>query len=540
MQLMTFNSLLMFDIVFMFFLFLVGVTCLVYYLPTGRPHRPFVQTAESLLEAEKCRYRHRHLHLLSQKNGHADRILTDEASSEYEDDEEEDINDDESDEFEEIPKTQSRKHHQQLQNKQHSCHIHNQNQNDEPCLDAKEINFIERNEIELVKLRNKGYYPLPRQQQHQLQFSQRKENNISHKRNKILYHCCPPCNLSDCENFYISYEDPSNITSNTSSSSNKGNNNEIFTSSMITTYKDTDTINTIRDDNISSSARLVYLNGIPTSKSNEISKGSNIGCNISRSAISDFIDIDNIHKNRKNNYIDYKKNSPLLKLKSKAIVNKKQTSAAAAIAKSIIEIKEANKIQPILSLPSSILSTIDEKTNVPDDEVDGIDDDDDVDDDGDVDDAFDNNDDEYEEYIYEDDDCCSTTSVDIVLAEGIDEDASNVIIYDNKRKCQHNCKNRYINSNRIASQTKKAFNNNNNSNNNNNNNNNNSQHTSLNINAAAFAAAATLREHFYIIKETEKIKEGTTSFSLAHQPYCCHVKAKSNDLKDCVGPIVDV
>lgn len=33
MQLMTLNSLLMFDIVFIFFLFLVGVTCLVYYLP---------------------------------------------------------------------------------------------------------------------------------------------------------------------------------------------------------------------------------------------------------------------------------------------------------------------------------------------------------------------------------------------------------------------------------------------------------------------------------------------------------------------------
>lgn len=36
MQLMTFNSLLMFDIVFVFFLFLVGVTCLVYYLPPSR------------------------------------------------------------------------------------------------------------------------------------------------------------------------------------------------------------------------------------------------------------------------------------------------------------------------------------------------------------------------------------------------------------------------------------------------------------------------------------------------------------------------
>lgn len=36
---MTFNSLLMFDIVFVFFLFLVGVTCLVYYLPPTRRHR---------------------------------------------------------------------------------------------------------------------------------------------------------------------------------------------------------------------------------------------------------------------------------------------------------------------------------------------------------------------------------------------------------------------------------------------------------------------------------------------------------------------
>lgn len=33
MQLMTFNSLLMFDIVFIFFLFLIVVTCLLYYLP---------------------------------------------------------------------------------------------------------------------------------------------------------------------------------------------------------------------------------------------------------------------------------------------------------------------------------------------------------------------------------------------------------------------------------------------------------------------------------------------------------------------------
>lgn len=39
MQLMTFNSLLMFDIVFIFFLFLVAVTCLMYYLPPTKIKR---------------------------------------------------------------------------------------------------------------------------------------------------------------------------------------------------------------------------------------------------------------------------------------------------------------------------------------------------------------------------------------------------------------------------------------------------------------------------------------------------------------------
>lgn len=33
---MTFNSLLMFDIVFIFFLFLIAVTCLMYYLPPSK------------------------------------------------------------------------------------------------------------------------------------------------------------------------------------------------------------------------------------------------------------------------------------------------------------------------------------------------------------------------------------------------------------------------------------------------------------------------------------------------------------------------
>lgn len=47
MQLMTFNSLLMFDVVFVFFLFLVGVTCLVYYLPpaTRKSRRAHKSTA---------------------------------------------------------------------------------------------------------------------------------------------------------------------------------------------------------------------------------------------------------------------------------------------------------------------------------------------------------------------------------------------------------------------------------------------------------------------------------------------------------------
>lgn len=44
---MTFNSLLMFDIVFVFFLFLVGVTCLVYYLPPSK---------QTNLSASQCRH----------------------------------------------------------------------------------------------------------------------------------------------------------------------------------------------------------------------------------------------------------------------------------------------------------------------------------------------------------------------------------------------------------------------------------------------------------------------------------------------------
>lgn len=53
MQLMTFNSLLMFDIVFVFFLFLVGVTCLVYYMPPASsrssPSASSTSTSSSLI-----------------------------------------------------------------------------------------------------------------------------------------------------------------------------------------------------------------------------------------------------------------------------------------------------------------------------------------------------------------------------------------------------------------------------------------------------------------------------------------------------------
>lgn len=56
MQLMTFNSLLMFDIVFVFFLFLVGVTCLVYYLPPTSTRSSSATSASAA--AKPCRHHH--------------------------------------------------------------------------------------------------------------------------------------------------------------------------------------------------------------------------------------------------------------------------------------------------------------------------------------------------------------------------------------------------------------------------------------------------------------------------------------------------
>ena len=55
MQLMTFNSLLMFDIVFIFFLFLIGVTCLVYYLPPkAKRHKSPRKTKQDLRNCMYC------------------------------------------------------------------------------------------------------------------------------------------------------------------------------------------------------------------------------------------------------------------------------------------------------------------------------------------------------------------------------------------------------------------------------------------------------------------------------------------------------
>ncbi|KAG8268289.1 hypothetical protein J6590_030669 [Homalodisca vitripennis] len=48
MQLVLLNSLLMFDIVFMFFLFLVGVSCVAYYLPSRPPLRDDEDDPETL------------------------------------------------------------------------------------------------------------------------------------------------------------------------------------------------------------------------------------------------------------------------------------------------------------------------------------------------------------------------------------------------------------------------------------------------------------------------------------------------------------
>lgn len=56
MQFMTFNSLLMFDIVFVFFLFLVGVTCLVYYLPPVKSTKNYTIPIDS---NSSCRYHQR-------------------------------------------------------------------------------------------------------------------------------------------------------------------------------------------------------------------------------------------------------------------------------------------------------------------------------------------------------------------------------------------------------------------------------------------------------------------------------------------------
>lgn len=63
---MTFNSLLMFDIVFVFFLFLVGVTCLVYYLPPAKSS----SNSNSGNSSTYCRHNYSDHHHLVQHHCH--------------------------------------------------------------------------------------------------------------------------------------------------------------------------------------------------------------------------------------------------------------------------------------------------------------------------------------------------------------------------------------------------------------------------------------------------------------------------------------
>lgn len=70
---MTFNSLLMFDIVFVFFLFLVGVTCLVYYLPPSKQTNPpsncrhnYNSTVNGNKYSPHHHHRHHHQHCQQQ------------------------------------------------------------------------------------------------------------------------------------------------------------------------------------------------------------------------------------------------------------------------------------------------------------------------------------------------------------------------------------------------------------------------------------------------------------------------------------------
>ncbi|BES92231.1 Hypothetical protein NTJ_05039 [Nesidiocoris tenuis] len=61
MQLMVLNSLLMFDLVFMFFLFLVGVSCVLYYVPPRRAKTPHSLRPSALLTPVHGHHRHKTL-----------------------------------------------------------------------------------------------------------------------------------------------------------------------------------------------------------------------------------------------------------------------------------------------------------------------------------------------------------------------------------------------------------------------------------------------------------------------------------------------
>lgn len=69
---MTFNSLLMFDIVFVFFLFLVGVTCLVYYLPPAKSssNNSSASSCTGSSHSTYCRHKYSDHHHLVQHHCH--------------------------------------------------------------------------------------------------------------------------------------------------------------------------------------------------------------------------------------------------------------------------------------------------------------------------------------------------------------------------------------------------------------------------------------------------------------------------------------
>ena len=65
MQLMALNALLLFDAIFIFFLFLVSVSCLLYYLPLVPPRSPAVARLEAAMADIESASRDPSTHILA-------------------------------------------------------------------------------------------------------------------------------------------------------------------------------------------------------------------------------------------------------------------------------------------------------------------------------------------------------------------------------------------------------------------------------------------------------------------------------------------